>query len=196
MFGSIFKRGMIKFCILFRVCLLCFFEIKKCFFTPQTDDDVNEIHELDNINESSDLVASQNGVSDETAENGENGENGEPGDDNSKTINGKENGYHNENGNRTDDDTASESGTSQRSEVVDYTKSTEYKELMKEIKQDLVCAVRLQLKNHSALVRRVAVLLLDFLGTTTLGIDAILTSNVSYMFTFHENRYGISILFL
>ena len=92
-----------------------------------------------------------------------------------------ENGEEIENdaGNRTDDDNASDSGASRRSEVVDYTKSTEYKLLVKEIKQNLLCATRLQLKNSSALVRRVAVLLLEFLGTTTLNIDELLTSYVS-----------------
>lgn len=128
---------------------------------------MNEIHEMDNINESSDLIASQR-----AAQNGEHSETVE-------NSNNRENGY-NENGNRTDDDTASESGASQRSEVVDYTKSNEYKELIKEIKQNLVCATRLQLKNLSALVRRVAVLLLEFLGTTTLDIDDILASHVRY----------------
>lgn len=126
---------------------------------------MNEINEMDNINESSDLIASQR-----TTENGEHSENVE-------NPNSKETGC-NENGNRTDDDTASESGASQRSEVVDYTKSNEYKELIKEIKQNLVCAARLQLKNLSALVRRVAVLLLEFLGTTTLDINDILASHV------------------
>lgn len=92
-----------------------------------------------------------------------------------------ENGEEIENdpGNRTDDDTASDSGASRRSEVVDYTKSTEYKLLVKEINQNLSCATRLQLKNSSALVRRVAVLLLEFLGTTTFNIDELLTSYVS-----------------
>lgn len=150
-----------------------FIAFKKCFFTSQNDDETNEINELDNINESSDLIASQR-----TTENGahsdENGENAE-------NTNGKGNGCI-ENGNRTDDDTASESGASQRSEVVDYTKSTEYKELIKEIRKNLVCATRLQLKNCSALVRRVAVLLLEFLGTTTLDIDDILESYVRYHF--------------
>lgn len=94
---------------------------------------------------------------------------------------GKENGDEkdNDNGNRTDDDSTSDSGHSRKSEVVDYTKSTEFNELIKEIKQNLICATRLQLKNLSALVRRVAVLLLDFLGTTTLNIDELLTSHVN-----------------
>lgn len=132
---------------------------------------------MDNISESSDLVASQNAANNGRAENGDAGH--EPGEDaHLKTTNGVENGYHHENGNRTDDDTASESGTSQRSEVIDYTKSHEYKELVKEIKQNLVCATRLQLKNLSALVRRVAVLLLEFLGTTSIDIDDILKSHV------------------
>lgn len=137
---------------------------------------MNEIHELDNINESSDLIASQRTEQNERAENGEQSENVEES-SNVQESRSNENGFH-ENGHRTDDDTASESGASQRSEVVDYTKSNEYKELTKEIKRNLVCATRLQLKNLSALVRRVAVLLLEFLGTTTLDIDDILISHV------------------
>lgn len=90
----------------------------------------------------------------------------------------------NDQGNRTDDDNASDSGASRKSESVDYTKSTEYKELLKEINQNLLCATRLQLKNLSALVRRVAVLLLEFLGSTTLNIDELLTS---YVCIFEKN---------
>lgn len=155
---------------------------KKCFFTPQIEEEVNEINDMDDISESSDLIAVKNAV------NGKSIGPVQSGNDNLKTTNGEENGYNNENGNRTDDDTASESGTSQRSEVVDYTKSNEYKELVKEIKQNLVCATRLQLKNLSALVRRVAVLLLEFLGTTTLDIDDILTSHVCYTTLIIFNR--------
>lgn len=119
---------------------------------------------MDNINESSDLVAAQNNTEKEN-ENSEETEN----------IEEKEN----DQGNRTDDDSASDSGVSRKSEAVDYTKSIEYKQLVKEIKQNLMCATRLQMKNLSALVRRVAVLLLEFLGTTTLNIDELLTSYVS-----------------
>lgn len=149
--------------------------LKKCFFTSQIEDEPNEINELDNINESSDLVASQRAI--------ENGVHSKENGENAVMTNGKENGC-TENGNRTDDDTASDSGASQRSEVVDYTKSTEYKELIKEIRKNLVCATRLQLKNLSALVRRVAVLLLEFLGTTTLDIDDVLES---YVCSTHSN---------
>lgn len=85
----------------------------------------------------------------------------------------------NDQANRTDDDSASDSGISRKSETVDYTKSTEFKQLVKEIRQNLMCATRLQLKNLSALVRRVAVLLLEFLGSTTLNIDELLKSYVS-----------------
>lgn len=159
------------------------FFIKKCFFTSQNDDDSNEINEMDNINESSDLIASSQ---QRTTENGEhNGEN--TAENVVMNGNGKENGC-TENGNRTDDDTASDSGTSQRSEVVDYTKSNEYKELIKEIRKNLVCAARLQLKNLSALVRRVAVLLLEFLGTTTLDIDDILASHVRTIIHFDIHK--------
>lgn len=168
------------------------FYLQKCFFTPQTDDEVNEVNEMDNINESSDLIAAQNinneennGVNkenDESAENNENTEDAENAKDAANTEDNenieKENGDIDP-GNRTDDDTASDSGASRKSEVVDYTKSNEYKELVKEIRQNLLCATRIQLKNVSALVRRVAVLLLEFLGSTTLDIDDLLTSYVS-----------------
>lgn len=145
---------------------------------------------MDNINESSDLIAIQNinnGENGEEVTNKENEENGENNEnaentDNTATTGDTEN-VEKENGdidpgNRTDDDTASDSGASRRSEAVDYTKSDEYKGLVKEIRQNLLCATRIQLKNLSALVRRVAVLLLEFLGSTTLDIDELLTSYV------------------
>lgn len=125
---------------------------------------------MDNINESADLIAAQN-ATEKATEIEDEGEN-EKGTDADK-------GTENDHGNRTDDDSASESGASRRSEVVDYTKSPEYSQLVKEIKQNLLSATRLQLKNLSALVRRVAVLLLEFLGSTTLNIDELLTSYVS-----------------
>lgn len=137
---------------------------------------------MDNINESSDLVAAQSAMERET-EDGNKNENENEKEKETEKDKDKENENNeeteNDQGNRTDDDTASDSGASRRSEAVDYTKSTEYKLLVKEIKQNLLCATRLQLKNLSALVRRVAVLLLEFLGTTTLNIDELLTSYVS-----------------
>lgn len=136
---------------------------QKCFFEHQSDEETNEAGDLDNINESSDLIAAPSCM--------ENTENEAP------NHTEKENGE--DQGNRTDDDSASDSGVSRKSEAVDYTKSTEFKNLLKEIKQNLLCATRLQLKNSSALVRRVAVLLLEFLGTTTLNIDELLLSYVS-----------------
>lgn len=123
---------------------------------------------MDNINESSDLVAAQNIAIEANRAN----------DENAETENADKRNGDNDQGNRTDDETASESGASQKSQAVDYTKSNEYQALLKEIKQNLLCATRLQLKNLSALVRRVAVLLLDFLGSTTLDIDELLTSHV------------------
>lgn len=126
---------------------------------------------MDNINESSDLVAAQKNAEKEN-ENTEENENNEEKD--------------NDQGNRTDDDSASDSGVSRKSEVVDYTKSTEYKLLIKEIKQNLMSASRLQLKNASALVRRVAVLLLEYLGSTTMNIDELLTCYVRIWINFQE----------
>lgn len=145
-------------------CLHLFF--KKCFFTLPNESDTNDANELDNINESSDLLMSQSHTENESEK------------ENEKEIS------ENDQGNRTDDDNASDSGASRKSESVDYTKSTEYKELLKEINQNLLCATRLQLKNLSALVRRVAVLLLEFLGSTTLNIDELLTS---YVCIFEKN---------
>lgn len=126
---------------------------------------------MDNINESADLIAAQNG----TLQNGT----AEQMDKENDSAQQTETAHDGEHGNRTDDDSASESGASRKSEVVDYTKSSEFSLLVREIKQNLLCATRLQLKNASALVRRVAVLLLDFLGSTTLDIDDLLTSYVS-----------------
>lgn len=129
--------------------------------------------DLDNINESADLVALQNANKKQNDKENEGEE--------EKGVDGE-----NDTGNRTDDDSASMmSGASRRSEVVDYTKSTEFIQLVKEIKQNLLCATRLQLKNSSALVRRVAVLLLEFLGSTTLNIDDLLTGHVSISLSFY-----------
>lgn len=86
--------------------------------------------------------------------------------------------------NRTDDESGSELGSNsgrkpQANEPIDFTKSTEYKDLIQEVQGNLLCAVGIQLKNSSALIRRVIVLLLEFLGTTNLNIDQLLTSYVS-----------------
>lgn len=89
------------------------------------------------------------------------------------------NNDNNDNGNKTDDESASETGSSRKSEPVDYTKSTEFKELQDEVNRKLLPAVRMQLKNTSALVRKVVMLMLDFLGTTNRNIDQLLTSYVS-----------------
>lgn len=85
---------------------------------------------------------------------------------------------HNDN-DKTDDECVSEAGSSRKSEPVDYTKSTEFKELQEEVNRSLLSAVRMQLKNNSALVRKVVMLMLDFLGTTNRNIDQLLTSYVS-----------------
>lgn len=62
----------------------------------------------------------------------------------------------------------------------DYTKTKEYRELLTEFNQNLLCAIRIQLKNVSALVRRATVLLLEFAATTNLDIDQLLLSYVSH----------------
>lgn len=61
----------------------------------------------------------------------------------------------------------------------DYTKTNEYRELHTEFNQNLLCAIKFQLKNASALVRRATVLLLEFASTTNLDIDPLLLSYVS-----------------
>lgn len=144
---------------------------------------------MDDINESSDLVAAQRAMEHEN-EDGNVNENEKEKETEKGKDNEIENGEEIENdpGNRTDDDNASDSGASRRSDIVDYTKSTEYKLLVKEFKQNSLCATRLQLKNSSALVRRVAVLLLEFLGTTTLNIDELLTSYVSTAIKFRFSK--------
>lgn len=62
----------------------------------------------------------------------------------------------------------------------DYTKTKEYHELLTEFHQNLLCAIRLQLKNTSALVRRATILLLEFAASTRLDIDELLLSYVSF----------------
>lgn len=61
----------------------------------------------------------------------------------------------------------------------DYTKTPEYRELHTEFNQNLLCAIKFQLKNSSALVRRATVLLLEFAATTNLDIDPLILSYVS-----------------
>lgn len=60
----------------------------------------------------------------------------------------------------------------------DYTKTNEYRELHTEFNQNLLCAIKIQLKNTSALVRRATVLLLEFAATTNLDINPLLLSYV------------------
>lgn len=76
----------------------------------------------------------------------------------------------------TKDTTNGTENTERPEESIDLTKSQEYKDLFKEISQNLVLAVRIQLKNSSALVRRVAILLLEFVASTSLSIDDLLQS--------------------
>lgn len=61
---------------------------------------------------------------------------------------------------------------------IDWTKTQEYKELIREFRDNLVCAIKLQLKNASALVRRATVVLLEYAATTPLEIDTLLQSHV------------------
>lgn len=81
---------------------------------------------------------------------------------------------------RRDDDATSMTSSSRQSVTDDdIVQSTEYKCLFDEIKTNLVRAIKFQMKNSSALVRRVAVLILEFLGKTTININELLTSYVS-----------------
>lgn len=61
----------------------------------------------------------------------------------------------------------------------DYTKSSEYEALTIEIDKNLLLAIKVQLKNTSALVRRVVLLVLEFIASTNLNMDGLLLSNVS-----------------
>lgn len=81
---------------------------------------------------------------------------------------------------RRDDDATSMTSSSRQS-VTDeeIAQSVEYKSLLDEIKTNLVRAIKYQMKNSSALVRRVAVLIIEFLGKTTVNINELLTSYVS-----------------
>lgn len=145
-----------------------FVPFQKCFYDPLSTDEAttstdNHAVDLDGINESIDLEKANQEKEKEQ-------ENQQSHNNNDKEA-------------RTDDESGSEMGSSSRSQttevVVDYTKSPEFKGLVREIQDNLLLAVGLQLKNPSALVRRVVVLLLEFLGTTHLGIDHLLTSYVS-----------------
>lgn len=81
---------------------------------------------------------------------------------------------------RRDSETLSMASSSRHSLTdAELTRSVEYKALFDEIKNNLVRAIKVQLKNSSALVRRVAVLMLDFLGKTTIDINVLFTSYVS-----------------
>lgn len=139
----------------------------------------NTLADMDGINDSIDLANTQ--TNNEGDKNDEN-------DKNDKDDKNDEN----DTGNKTDDDCAST--TSRRSEAVDYTKSAEFDELQREINRNLMCAVRLQLKNSSALVRRVVILLLDFLGTTNKNIDSLLTCYVSRL-TIYSNTFKFIVQF-
>lgn len=66
----------------------------------------------------------------------------------------------------------------QENRPYDYTKSIEFGELLAELRYNLVAAIKLQLRNSSALVRRAVILLLEFTSTTTLKIDNLLQSCV------------------
>lgn len=103
------------------------------------------------------------------------------------TINGNQNsdlmnGNVNKEGNRRDDDNASMTSSSRQSVTEeDITNSPEYKQLFDEVKGNVVRAIKFQFRNSSAHVRRVAVLMLDFLGKTTININDLLMSYVSGM---------------
>lgn len=66
----------------------------------------------------------------------------------------------------------------QENRPYDYTKSIEFGELLAELRYNLMAAIKLQLRNNSALVRRAVILLLEFTSTTTLKIDSLLQSYV------------------
>lgn len=80
---------------------------------------------------------------------------------------------------RIEKSTEQQNNPEEEEENHNYVDSAEYKCLLTEINQNLLCAIKLQLKNTSALVRRVAVLLLELMAKTNLDIDQILLSYVS-----------------
>lgn len=61
-------------------------------------------------------------------------------------------------------------------EPKDYTLSTDYKHLVAEIQQNTLRATQLQFKNSSALIRKVILLFLEFLGKTKLDIGPLIQS--------------------
>lgn len=66
----------------------------------------------------------------------------------------------------------------QEPQPYDYTRTNEFKELLVEIRNNLMPAIKLQLRNNSALVRRAIILLLEYVATTTLKMDSVLQSYV------------------
>lgn len=87
----------------------------------------------------------------------------------------------NEGDGNKDDQTATDRRRRSESEGFnfDYTKTQEYRDLLTEFNQNLLCAIKVQLKNASALVRRATILLLEFAATTNLDINELLLSYVS-----------------
>lgn len=67
-------------------------------------------------------------------------------------------------------------------EVTDYRLSKEFRELNAEINHNLLRALKLQLKNNSALLRKATILLLEFIAKTKLNIDELLLSWVGCFF--------------
>lgn len=67
-------------------------------------------------------------------------------------------------------------------EVTDYRLSKDFRELNAEIKHNFLRAVKLQLKNNSALLRKATILLLEFIAKTKLNIDELLLSWVGAFF--------------
>lgn len=68
-----------------------------------------------------------------------------------------------------------------RNEPKDYTLSDDYNKLAAEIRQNTLRATQLQFKNSSALIRKVILLFLEFLGKTKLDISPLIQSWVSAM---------------
>lgn len=144
-----------------------FIVLQKLFFENLNEHETrnateNVIDEMDGINDSIDLQKTQ--------------EQNKQTNDNETTVDANDNAG----ANKSDDDCISETSSCRRSEPIDYTKSIEYKELEEEINQNILCAIRLQMKNSSALVRRAVISMLDFLGTTNKNIDNLLLSHVCF----------------
>lgn len=66
-----------------------------------------------------------------------------------------------------------------KNQCTDYTKSKDYSDLVTEIRQNLVRAVGLQIKNSSALIRRSVLLFMEFLSKTKLDYNTVVASWVS-----------------